>query len=86
LQAPRVGGTIDAKSKKSGEKPFMKVIIASALAALVLGVGAAFILNAVQEPAFEAYATSGVRVGEPGNNLVGPTWSGNPSPDAASRL
>jgi hypothetical protein len=64
----------------------MKVIIASALAALVLGAGAAFILNTIQEPAFEAYATSGVRVGEPGENLVGRTWSGNPDPNAASRL
>jgi hypothetical protein len=64
----------------------MKVILASALAALVLGVGAAFILNTIQEPAYEAYSTTGARVGEPGANLVGPTWSGNPAPGGGSKL
>ncbi|KAA2237168.1 hypothetical protein [Salinarimonas soli] len=58
----------------------MKVIIASAVAALVLGIGSALILNAVQEPAYEAFATTGARVGQPGENLVGQNWSGNPAP------
>jgi hypothetical protein len=58
----------------------MKVIIASAVAALVLGIGSALILNAVQEPAYQAYSTTGTRVGDPGQNLVGPSWSGNPAP------
>jgi hypothetical protein len=62
----------------------MKVIVASALATLILGIGAALILNAVQEPAYEAYSTSGARVGQPGDNLVGETWSGNPAPRSGS--
>lgn len=62
----------------------MKVIIASALAVLVLGIGSALILNSIQEPAYEAYSTTGARVGEPGDNLVGKTWSGNPDPRRGS--
>ena len=54
----------------------MKVLMASVVVAIVLGVGAAFVLNASQKPAFEAYSTSSTRVGDPGHNLVGPNWSG----------
>jgi len=58
----------------------MKVIIASAVASVVLGIGAALVLNqGVQQPAYEAYSTSGTRVGDPGENLVGQNWSGNPN-------
>ena len=56
----------------------MKVIFASVLIALVIGVAAAFVLNTAQRPAYEVYSTSSVRVGEPGHNLVGQNWSGNP--------
>ena len=56
----------------------MKVILGSVLVALVIGAAAAFILNTAQRPAYEAYATSSTRVGEPGHNLVGQAWSGNP--------
>jgi hypothetical protein len=58
----------------------MKVILASIVIAIVLGVVAALVLNSTQQPAYEAYATSGTRVGDPGHNLVGPNWSGNPRP------
>ena len=57
----------------------MKVILTSIVIAIVIGVAAAFILNAAQRPAYEAYATSSTRV-EPGHNLVGENWSGNPRP------
>jgi hypothetical protein len=56
----------------------MKVIFASVLIAIVIGVAAAFILNTAQRPAYEVYSTSSTRVGEPGHNLVGENWSGNP--------
>ena len=55
----------------------MKVILSGIVAALVLGVVAAFALRAVQEPAYQAYSTSGTRVDEPGHNLVGPRWNGH---------
>jgi hypothetical protein len=56
----------------------MKVIFGSILIALVIGVAAALVLNTAQRPAYEVYSTSSVRVGEPGHNLVGENWSGNP--------
>lgn len=56
----------------------MKVILASILTAVVLAVGASFVLTGVQKPAFEVYSTSGTRVGDPGHNLVGPDYSAKP--------
>jgi hypothetical protein len=58
----------------------MKVILGAILVAIVLGVGAALVLNTTQRPAYEVYSTSGARVGDPGHNLVGENWSGNPLP------
>jgi hypothetical protein len=58
----------------------MKVILGAILVAIVLGVGAAMVLNTTQRPAYEVYSTSGARVGDPGHNLVGENWSGNPRP------
>lgn len=54
----------------------MKIILASLVAAAVLGVAAAYILDAEQRPAYEAFTTSGARVGDPGHNLVGDKWDG----------
>ena len=54
----------------------MKVILAALVASVVLGLGAAALMNAGQRPAFEAFATSGARVGDPGENLVGKSWNG----------
>ena len=56
----------------------MKVILASVLIAIAIGVAAAFVLNTTQKPAYEVYATQSVRVGDPGHNLVGENWSGQP--------
>ena len=54
----------------------MKVMLLAVVAAVVLGAGAAFVLSQSQETAYEAYATTGARVGDPGHNLVGPNWTG----------
>lgn len=54
----------------------MKIIVSSILAAGILSVAAAFLLGEVQEPAYEAFATSSTRVGNPGDNLVGRNWTG----------
>lgn len=56
----------------------MKVILASIAVAAVLAFGASYVLNETQRPAYEVYSTSGARVGDPGHNLVGPNWSGDP--------
>jgi hypothetical protein len=57
----------------------MKMIILSAVVILALGFGAALILSSEQQAAYQAYSTSGARVGEPGHNLVGPSWDGRNS-------
>ena len=57
----------------------MGVILSGVLVAVVLAVGAGFVLRSYQEPAYERYTTQSVRVGDPGENLVGRDWSGEPS-------
>ena len=56
------------------------MIILSAVATLILAYAAALILNREQEPAYQAFVGSGARVGNPGSNLVGPEWTGEPRP------
>ena len=59
----------------------MKVIFASVLIAIVIGVAAAFVLDATQRPAYQAYSSSqSTSVREPGHNLVGENWSGDSRP------
>ena len=55
------------------------MIFAAVLVALAIGVAAAFVLDGMQTPAYQAYSTSGTRV-EPGHNLVGENWSGDARP------
>jgi len=54
----------------------MKIFLVSAVAAILLAVAASSILGHFQKPAYRAFATSGARVDHPGDNLVGPDWSG----------
>jgi hypothetical protein len=60
----------------ANENKPMKIIFASLVAAGLLAAGAAFVLNAEQRSAYEAFTTSGARVGDPGHNLVGDKWDG----------
>ncbi len=50
----------------------MKSFIAALLFAAVTAVAVSMLLNTVQQPSSVAFTTSGARVGDPGNNLVGP--------------
>ena len=50
----------------------MKVFIAAALFAVIAAFGASIVLSGVQMASYTAFTTSGARVGDPGNNLVGP--------------
>ena len=59
----------------------MKAFLAAVIAAVALGVLARFALTSSQKFAYQAFATSGARVSEPGTNLVGPRWNGDPRPD-----
>jgi hypothetical protein len=53
----------------------MKVFLAALAFAAMVAVGVSFILNSIQRPSYEAFSTSGARVGDPGDNLVGPIWN-----------
>ena len=50
----------------------MKVFLAALVFAAIAAVGVSIVLNTVQESSSVAFTTSGARVGDPGNNLVGP--------------
>jgi hypothetical protein len=54
----------------------MKSFVAALVAAAVLAVVASLVLGIAQRPAYQAFATSGARVGDPGENLVGKNWNG----------
>jgi hypothetical protein len=56
----------------------MPVILASMALAAVLAVVAGLGLVSMQEPVYQSQPMPSVRVGDPGHNLVGPNWSGNP--------
>lgn len=51
----------------------MRIFVAALLFAGIAAAGTSMILNAFQEPGYVAFTTSGARVGDPGNNLIGPT-------------
>lgn len=53
--------------------------------AIALGAGVFFLNAPQQQPAWQAYSTEGARVGDPGHNLVGPNWSGEPDPGVVGR-
>ena len=56
----------------------MGMIFAGTVAAVVIAIGASLVLRdqGQQRLAWEVYSTSGARVGDPGENLVGPGWTG----------
>lgn len=54
----------------------MRSVLGGIGAAIVLAAFAAWLVPRLQEPAYEAYATSSARVGNPGENLVGRHWTG----------
>ena len=49
----------------------MKAFIAAVICAAAIGVGASYLLSTQQKTVDVAFATSSVRVGNPGHNLVG---------------
>jgi hypothetical protein len=53
----------------------LRSILFGILIATVIGVVAAFVLSEMQRPTFAVYSAPSVRIGEPGDNLVGQAWS-----------
>jgi hypothetical protein len=50
----------------------MKAFVAALLFGAVAAVALWIVLDAIQQPSSVAFATSSTRVGNPGNNLIGP--------------
>jgi hypothetical protein len=67
-----------APTKSNNRGTPMNIVISGIVVAIALGVVSAFALRGSQEPAYEAFSTSSTRVGDPGYNLVGKNWSGEP--------
>ena len=57
----------------------MKAFALAVVGLVVIAAGAAAVLNNEQTLAYKVFATSGTRVSDPGYNLVGKNWSGDPS-------
>jgi hypothetical protein len=54
----------------------MRVIFSAVLTSIAIGIVAGLVFYVAQTPVYQAHPLSGVRVGDPGHNLVGPGWSG----------
>jgi hypothetical protein len=48
----------------------MKAFVAAVIVAVVVAIGASFVLEAQQKSVDQAFATNSTRVGEPGHNLI----------------
>ncbi len=48
----------------------MNAFLSAVAVAVILAVGASFVLNTQQQTAANAFSTSGARVGDPGHNLI----------------
>lgn len=75
---------IAIRPKTDGKDHAMKAFAAAVVAAIALGVVAMFALTSNQKFAYQAFATSGARVSEPGTNLVGSKWNGLAVPGDAT--
>ena len=63
----------------------MKTLLSGIAGAVVLGVIAALVLSAAQDPAYQVYTSSSTRLSDPGSNLIGRAWNdSSPSAGAAS--
>ena len=56
----------------------MKVMVISAVAAILLAIAASRVLDGYEATAYQAFSTAGARVDHPGENLVGTDWTGLP--------
>jgi hypothetical protein len=58
----------------------MPVILAAVLLSVAIAAAAGAGYYAGQEAVYQRQPMPSVRVGDPGSNLVGSDWSGNPGP------
>lgn len=57
----------------------MGAILTGIVVAIAIAIGAGYFLPQEQKQAWQVYSTSSTRVGDPGENLVGSGWTGDPS-------
>ena len=50
--------------------------------AVAIAIGAGYFMQTEQKLAWQVYSSSSTRVGDPGQNLVGPAWTGESSGEA----
>ena len=55
----------------------MGMILTGIVVAIVIAIGAGYFLSTEQQqPAWQVLSSSSTRVDDPGQNLVGPAWTG----------
>ncbi|TPL71604.1 hypothetical protein [Mesorhizobium sp. B2-3-15] len=57
----------------------MRMILTGIIVTVVVAFGAGYVLQAQQVPSWQVFSTDSARVGDPGHNLVGQNWSGDPA-------
>ena len=61
----------------------MGMILTGIVVAVAIAIGVGSYMRAEQQLAWQVYSSSSARVGDPGQNLVGPAWTGESSGEAA---
>ncbi len=58
----------------------MGMILTGIAVAVAIAIGAGYFLmsSQQQQPAWQVYSSGSTRVGDPGHNLVGQNWTGEP--------
>jgi hypothetical protein len=56
----------------------MGMILTGIVVAVAIAIGAGYFLPKDQKTAWQAFSTQSTRVGDPGENLVGSGWTGDP--------
>ena len=66
----------------------MGMIVTGVVTAFVIAIGASYVVGAQRDdrPVWQVYSTSSSRVGDPGENLVGPGWTGEGEVGAANTV
>jgi len=62
----------------------MGMILTGIVVAFAITIGAGAYLSAQPTISWQAFSTSSTYVGDPGHNLVGKNWTGDPSNDSSS--
>ena len=62
----------------------MGMILTGIVVAVAIAFGAGYFLLSAQQqrPSWQVYSTDSTRVGDPGHNLVGQNWTGEPGNSA----